>query len=89
MSTIRLTTAQALVRYVAALRAQTPAGVAPLLGGVFAIFGHGNVAGMGEALYAHRAEGTSKKVAGQLAAQMVLEKLNELAGAGGVEPTGE
>ena len=26
----------------------------PLFGGVFAIFGHGNVAGIGEALYAHR-----------------------------------
>ncbi|AMM14438.1 3D-(3,5/4)-trihydroxycyclohexane-1,2-dione acylhydrolase (decyclizing) [Burkholderia sp. PAMC 28687] len=50
-STIRLTTAQALVRYLAAL--QTEDGEA-LFGGVFAIFGHGNVAGMGEALYAHR-----------------------------------
>ncbi|MEO8755498.1 MAG: 3D-(3,5/4)-trihydroxycyclohexane-1,2-dione acylhydrolase (decyclizing), partial [Casimicrobiaceae bacterium] len=56
MTTVRLTTAQALVRYLAALRAQTPEGVAPLFAGVFAIFGHGNVAGMGEALYAHRAE---------------------------------
>ena len=56
MSTTRLTTAQALVRYLAALRAHTPEGVVPLFGGVFAIFGHGNVAGMGEALYAHRAE---------------------------------
>ena len=56
MTTARLTTAQALVRYLAALRAQTPDGVAPLFAGVFAIFGHGNVAGMGEALYRHRAE---------------------------------
>lgn len=56
MGTIRLTAAQALVRYVAGLRAQTPDGVQPLFAGVFAIFGHGNVAGMGEALYAHRAE---------------------------------
>ncbi len=55
MTTIRLTAAQALVRYVAALRAQTPDGVQPLFAGVFAIFGHGNVAGVGEALYAHRA----------------------------------
>ncbi len=53
---MRLTAAQALVRYLAALRAQTPEGVQPLFGGVFAIFGHGNVAGMGEALYQHRAE---------------------------------
>ena len=53
---VRLTMAQALVRYLAALRAQTPDGVRPLFGGVFAIFGHGNVAGIGEALYAHRDE---------------------------------
>ncbi len=53
---MRLTTAQAIVRYLAALRAATPAGVEPLFAGVFAIFGHGNVAGMGEALYAHRAQ---------------------------------
>ena len=56
MSTVRLTAAQALVRYLAAVRAQTPDGVQPLFAGVFAIFGHGNVAGVGEALYAHRAE---------------------------------
>jgi 3D-(3,5/4)-trihydroxycyclohexane-1,2-dione acylhydrolase (decyclizing) len=57
--TVRLTTAQALVRYLAALRAETglaDVGAAPLFGGVFAIFGHGNVAGVGEALYRHRAE---------------------------------
>jgi 3D-(3,5/4)-trihydroxycyclohexane-1,2-dione acylhydrolase (decyclizing) len=49
--TLRLTTAQALVRYLAAQ--QTAPGEL-LFGGVFAIFGHGNVAGIGEALYAHR-----------------------------------
>jgi 3D-(3,5/4)-trihydroxycyclohexane-1,2-dione acylhydrolase (decyclizing) len=57
--TVRLTMAQALVRYLAALRADTGlpgVGTAPLFGGVFAIFGHGNVAGLGEALYHHRAE---------------------------------
>src|SRR6266545_4087310 len=57
--TVRLTAAQALVRYLAALRAETglaEVGTAPLFGGVFAIFGHGNVAGVGEALYRHRAE---------------------------------
>jgi 3D-(3,5/4)-trihydroxycyclohexane-1,2-dione acylhydrolase (decyclizing) len=57
--TVRLTAAQALVRYLAALRANTglaDIGTAPLFGGVFAIFGHGNVAGVGEALYLHRAE---------------------------------
>jgi len=58
-ATLRLTMAQALVRYLAALRADTElagVGTAPLFGGVFAIFGHGNVAGVGEALYRHRAE---------------------------------
>jgi 3D-(3,5/4)-trihydroxycyclohexane-1,2-dione acylhydrolase (decyclizing) len=51
--TVRLTMAQALVRYLAALRVDGDEG-APLFGGVFAIFGHGNVAGIGEALFAHR-----------------------------------
>src|SRR6185369_4445944 len=52
--TVQLTMAQALVRYLAALRADAENGEVPLFGGIFAIFGHGNVAGMGEALYAHR-----------------------------------
>jgi len=49
--TIRVTAAQALVRYLAALRRDDDVA---LFGGVFAIFGHGNVAGVGEALYAVR-----------------------------------
>ncbi|MEP7330379.1 MAG: 3D-(3,5/4)-trihydroxycyclohexane-1,2-dione acylhydrolase (decyclizing), partial [Betaproteobacteria bacterium] len=49
--------AQALVRYLAALRGDDAAGRSgPLFGGIFAIFGHGNVAGMGEALYQYRAD---------------------------------
>ncbi len=48
MSTIRLTAAQALVRYLAARK--TPEGDS-FIAGVWAIFGHGNVAGLGEALY--------------------------------------
>lgn len=52
--TVRLTAAQALVRYLAALSADTGEGARPLFAGVFAIFGHGNVAGIGEALYRHR-----------------------------------
>ena len=52
--TRRLTTAQALVRYLAALRVHDDDGGARLFGGVFAIFGHGNVAGIGEALHAER-----------------------------------
>jgi 3D-(3,5/4)-trihydroxycyclohexane-1,2-dione acylhydrolase (decyclizing) len=54
MKTTRLTMAQALVRHLAAQRIATPAGVVPLFHGVFAIFGHGNVAGLGEALAASR-----------------------------------
>ncbi|MFG0674942.1 3D-(3,5/4)-trihydroxycyclohexane-1,2-dione acylhydrolase (decyclizing) [Delftia sp. WSY_7] len=58
-STVRLTVSQALVRYLAALRAEVvqPDGstsIQPYCGGVFAIFGHGNVAGLGEALHADR-----------------------------------
>ena len=51
MKTIRLTAAQALVRYAAA---QLNEDGVPFLAGAWAIFGHGNVAGLGEALYAHR-----------------------------------
>jgi 3D-(3,5/4)-trihydroxycyclohexane-1,2-dione acylhydrolase (decyclizing) len=56
MKTIRLTLAQAIVRHLAALRIELDDGsVVPYCGGVFAIFGHGNVAGLGEALQAERA----------------------------------
>ncbi|MFK8077869.1 MAG: 3D-(3,5/4)-trihydroxycyclohexane-1,2-dione acylhydrolase (decyclizing) [Granulosicoccus sp.] len=50
-STIRLTAAQALVRF---LSAQFNDDGSPFIAGVWAIFGHGNVAGMGEALHAAR-----------------------------------
>ena len=56
MATIRLTMAQALVRYLAQQRTECDGRSVPLFGGVWAIFGHGNVAGIGEALAAHRAE---------------------------------
>ncbi len=46
--TIRLTAAQALVRY---LGAQMNDAGEPFIAGVWAIFGHGNVAGLGEALH--------------------------------------
>src|ERR1044072_5973420 len=49
--TERLTTAQALVRWLVAQRTELGDGTeAPLFAGVFAIFGHGNVLGMGTAL---------------------------------------
>ena len=52
--TIRLTTAQALVRFLAAQMTEIEGERLPLFAGVWAIFGHGNVAGMGEALYGVR-----------------------------------
>jgi 3D-(3,5/4)-trihydroxycyclohexane-1,2-dione acylhydrolase (decyclizing) len=54
MATIRLTMAQALVRYLAAQTSEINGAEQPLFAGVFAIFGHGNVAGLGEALYEMR-----------------------------------
>ncbi|MXQ12993.1 3D-(3,5/4)-trihydroxycyclohexane-1,2-dione acylhydrolase (decyclizing) [Microvirga makkahensis] len=51
MSTIRLTMAQAVARFITAQKTEIDGQVLPLFGGVWAIFGHGNVAGMGEALH--------------------------------------
>jgi 3D-(3,5/4)-trihydroxycyclohexane-1,2-dione acylhydrolase (decyclizing) len=47
---VRLTTAQAIVRYLVAQRTVIDSEEAPLFPGVFAIFGHGNVTGLGFAL---------------------------------------
>jgi TPP-dependent trihydroxycyclohexane-1,2-dione (THcHDO) dehydratase len=49
MKTVRLTAAQATFRYLAA---QLNEDGVPFLAGCWAIFGHGNVAGIGEALHA-------------------------------------
>jgi len=46
--TLRLTAAQAMVKYIAAQRNEYSE---TLIAGCWAIFGHGNVAGLGEALY--------------------------------------
>lgn len=47
--------AQALVKYLSALRVEMADGsIEAYCGGVFTIFGHGNVAGLGEALHAER-----------------------------------
>ncbi|WP_414472286.1 3D-(3,5/4)-trihydroxycyclohexane-1,2-dione acylhydrolase (decyclizing) [Microvirga sp. M2] len=54
MSTIRLTMAQAIARFLIAQKTEIDGQVVPLFGGVWAIFGHGNVAGMGEALHGVR-----------------------------------
>jgi 3D-(3,5/4)-trihydroxycyclohexane-1,2-dione acylhydrolase (decyclizing) len=52
METIRLTTAQAIVRFLSAQRTLIDDEESPLFPGVFAIFGHGNVTCLGEALEA-------------------------------------
>ncbi len=52
MKTIRLTAAQALVRFLTSQSVRLDDGTElPLFAGVWAIFGHGNVAGIGEALF--------------------------------------
>ncbi len=51
MTTIRLTMAQALTRFLAAQATVVDGRTLPLFAGVWAIFGHGNVAGVGEALH--------------------------------------
>jgi 3D-(3,5/4)-trihydroxycyclohexane-1,2-dione acylhydrolase (decyclizing) len=50
VNTIRLTVAQALVRFLAAQRTERDGVRHRLIEGCFGIFGHGNVAGLGEAL---------------------------------------
>ncbi len=52
MKTVRLTMAQALVRWLTVQRTVLNGAEVPLFGGVFAIFGHGNVTCLGEALEA-------------------------------------
>jgi 3D-(3,5/4)-trihydroxycyclohexane-1,2-dione acylhydrolase (decyclizing) len=54
VSTLRQTAAQAAVRYLANQYVAGPAGESRYFAGVWAIFGHGNVAGLGEALHAAR-----------------------------------
>src|SRR5580692_3729989 len=54
MTTIRLTAAQAMVRFLSAQQVEIDGRKQRLFEGVFAIFGHGNVAGIGEALFAAR-----------------------------------
>src|ERR671931_2252753 len=51
MRTVRLTAAQALVRFLAAQHVERDGVEHRFFGGCFGIFGHGNVAGIGEALY--------------------------------------
>lgn len=53
MSTVRLTTAQALVRFMAAQHSQRDGVQHRLFEGCFGIFGHGNLTGVGQALSEH------------------------------------
>jgi 3D-(3,5/4)-trihydroxycyclohexane-1,2-dione acylhydrolase (decyclizing) len=55
-ATIRLTMAQALTRHLAAQKTAIDGETLPIFAGVWAIFGHGNVAGLGEALWQVRDE---------------------------------
>ncbi len=52
--TVRLTTAQAIIRYLAAQFIEIDGEKVRLCGGGFGIFGHGNVTCLGEALYDHK-----------------------------------
>jgi 3D-(3,5/4)-trihydroxycyclohexane-1,2-dione acylhydrolase (decyclizing) len=54
MTTVRLTAAQATVRWLAAQQISLDGREVPYFAGAWAIFGHGNVAGIGEALHAVR-----------------------------------
>ena len=56
MRTIRLTTADALVQWLIAQRTLIDGTEAPLFGGIYAIFGHGNVTCLGQALEAAQDE---------------------------------
>jgi 3D-(3,5/4)-trihydroxycyclohexane-1,2-dione acylhydrolase (decyclizing) len=56
MNTVRLTMAQALVRYLVNQKIELDGAAAPLFPGVFAIFGHGNVTCLSEALEAVKDE---------------------------------
>ncbi|MEV5600685.1 3D-(3,5/4)-trihydroxycyclohexane-1,2-dione acylhydrolase (decyclizing) [Streptomyces sp. NPDC052299] len=55
-ATVRLTVSQATVRFLAAQWSQRDGRRRPLFAGVLGIFGHGNVAGIGQALLEHEQE---------------------------------
>jgi 3D-(3,5/4)-trihydroxycyclohexane-1,2-dione acylhydrolase (decyclizing) len=59
MSTVRLTVADAIVKYLVAQRVVIDGAEQPLFPGVFAIFGHGNVTCLGHSLEQHRDEITT------------------------------
>src|SRR5438045_8233930 len=55
-NTIRLTVAQALVKYLQVQYSERDGNQRRLIPGLFGIFGHGNVAGLGQALYEYGQE---------------------------------
>ncbi|SDB80554.1 3D-(3,5/4)-trihydroxycyclohexane-1,2-dione hydrolase [Raineyella antarctica] len=55
-NTLRLTVGQATVRFLAQQQVERDGVSAPFFGGAFGIFGHGNVAGIGQALLQYREE---------------------------------
>lgn len=57
--TVRLTVAQAVVRFLANQWSERDGERQRLIEGVFGIFGHGNVAGVGQALLQHELEATA------------------------------
>ena len=59
MSTVRLTVAQALVRFLANQWSERDGAEQRLVPGCFGIFGHGNVAGVGQALLEAHSTGTA------------------------------
>ena len=58
-TTVRLTMAQAVARFLTRQMTVIDGETVPIFGGVFAIFGHGNVAGLGEALHGVKDEITT------------------------------
>ena len=52
--TQRLTVGQAVVQFLAAQRVERDGDTQPVFGGAIGIFGHGNVAGIGQALLQYR-----------------------------------
>ena len=56
METVRLTSAEAIVRYLIAQKTRIDGETVPVFPGVYAIFGHGNVTCLGHSLEQHRDE---------------------------------
>ncbi len=81
-NTVRLTAAQALIRYLANQYIEIDDQTVRLCGGGFAIFGHGNVTCLGEALYNYRDElplyrGQNEQSMGFAAAAYAKQKLRQ------------